>query len=53
MKKNINYELLWVVFCVLLLVIGIGGTVLNAKSVCKNQEVFWVRGTQFSCSVFK
>ncbi|HFD2140522.1 TPA: hypothetical protein ACF2EA_000234 [Acinetobacter baumannii] len=53
MKRRIDYGLLWVLFGVLMIVVGIGGTLINAKTVCEKQEVFWIKGTQYSCSIFK
>ncbi|MFW1903642.1 hypothetical protein [Acinetobacter baumannii] len=53
MRRRTDYGLLWILFGVLLLVVGIGGTLINAKMVCQKQEVFWIRGTQYSCSIFK
>lgn len=53
MKRRIDYGLLWVLFGVLMIVVGIGGTLINAKMVCEKQEVFWIKGTQYSCSIFK
>lgn len=53
MKRRIDYGLLWVLFVVLMIVVGIGGTLINAKMVCEKQEVFWIKGTQYSCSIFK
>lgn len=53
MKRRIDYGLLWILFGVLLFVVGISGTLINAKMVCQKQEVFWIKGTQYSCSIFK
>ncbi len=53
MRRKTDCGLLWILFGVLLFVVGIGGTLINAKMVCQKQEVFWIKGTQYSCSIFK
>ncbi len=53
MRRRADYGFLWALFGVFMIVVGIGGTLINAKKVCEKQEVFWIRGTQYSCSIFK
>ncbi|WP_289351729.1 hypothetical protein [Acinetobacter baumannii] len=53
MRRRIDYGFLWVLIGVFMIVVGIGGTLINAKMVCEKQEVFWIKGTQYSCSIFK
>lgn len=44
---------IWVVIMVLMMIIGLGGSIVNTLLVCKKQDVFWVKGTQYSCAIFK
>ncbi|NUL20091.1 hypothetical protein HUN27_24985, partial [Agrobacterium tumefaciens] len=53
MGRRTDYGFLWVLIGVFMIVVGIGGTLINAKMVCEKQEVFWIKGTQYSCSIFK
>jgi hypothetical protein len=53
MRRKIDYGILWILFAVFMSVVVISGTLINAKLVCKKQEVFWIKGTQYSCSIFK
>jgi len=38
---------------VVLVFLGIGFSVFNTIEVCKTHDIYWVSGTQYSCSWFK
>lgn len=50
MKWN---EWLWVVGFIVMLILSVATSVWNTRQVCKNQDVYWVDGTQYTCKLMK
>ncbi|MFT4021992.1 MAG: hypothetical protein QM666_10790 [Acinetobacter sp.] len=52
MRKR-NDDWIWVVGFIVVLILAAAVNVWNTVNVCKNQDVYWVNGTQHTCKPFK
>ncbi len=52
MRKQ-NNDWLWILGFVLFAALALAVNTWNTIQVCKNQDVYWVNGTQHTCKLFK
>ncbi|WP_171479078.1 hypothetical protein [Acinetobacter haemolyticus] len=52
MRKR-NDDWLWIVGFIVCVVLAVAVNTWNTTQVCKNQDVYWVNGTQHTCTLFK
>lgn len=48
-----NNNWIGIIAFIVLMIIGVAVNTWNTIQVCKNQDVYWVEGTQYTCKFFK
>ncbi|WP_167353043.1 hypothetical protein [Acinetobacter proteolyticus] len=52
MRRN-NNEWLFILIFIVLAIVAVAINTWNTVQVCKDQDVYWVNGTQHICKLFK
>ncbi len=50
-KRNNNW--LWIVGFIVSVILAVAVNTWNTNQLCKTQDVYWVNGTQHTCTLFK